>query len=215
MVLGMVASSNAAVWAPAAGADPTSHYTYSNGKDIKGLFGNPVVGANKFVFSPSKFIDNSSDANASATDTVSVDIKAGTGRYFQKVVFEILGDYSLLGNSKVTPSALAKVTNLDTAEVVNANLVFVPASPISTTTSADGNIDIIGAGYLTGLPTTWTNIHVDLSATATATGLSGGTSLIEYKEASISPITVAVVPEPVGASMLMLGAGALLLRRRR
>lgn len=190
----------AASWTPSSGNADTFHY--SNGQDVNGRFGTPVVADDKFVFAPSSFEANAPTGPASDSDTLSVDLLANPGREFSTVTANIRGDYAVEGGVQVTFNGTLSV-DYGTGPV-NVPVTFAPSSPI---TSGEG---LISGVAVFNVPAGIDTLLLDLSAGLTAQANSGQTSFVAVLN---TDITVATVPEPASLGSLAC-AGALLLRRR-
>ncbi len=200
LALGSLAS--AAAWSPAAGTN--GNLNYSNGQDINGLFGNPAVGEEKFVFvSPSAFGAVAPGSPSSSTDTASVTASTNPGETIQKVSVRVEGDY-LITNS---PASLtySGTLNID-GDALVVPLTFVPPSPIG----GDGQGQFIGTAEAV-LPVNVTVVNAALTFTVSASASGIGTAEMQSLNAEIAFTTI---PEPATLGALAAASG-LLLRRRR
>lgn len=121
----------AAVWSQPSGS--TANFTYSNGHDTNGLFGNPTVFATGFSFTPENFIAKSSGgstANALATDYLTVDVTAtpASGGIGSVNLGEV-GDYSIFNGGGVFVQAYLLIQDLDTGKSYSKLITPTPSMP--------------------------------------------------------------------------------------
>ena len=113
VVVASATAANAAVWSKPSGE--TANFTYANGRDTNGLFGDPTVAPNGFSFAPERFVAQSSNGGSAQTyDYLTVDVaaKPGTGG-IRGIRFGELGDYSIFNGGGVNVQAYVAVQVLD------------------------------------------------------------------------------------------------------
>ncbi len=208
-----------------------SSISWSNGQSDKGLFGNPTVDGNSFLFFPSNFEATASNGTAQTTsDRLSFKLTAAEGKEIQQINIREYGDWSIIGNGGVKAVGALYITRLnspgfgtvwsETLNVVyddleNATIIQSPSRPkVEGSGTWDGNFSI-------DLPDGVTSVQVVLNNILQATSGTGGSAFIQKKgvgdpaDGDAQFLIEAVVPEPASISLLVLGGGALLLRRRR
>jgi len=211
LISSVAATASAAVaWSTPNGS--TGTYAYSNGQSDNGLFGNPTVLANSFIFFPSNFVATASNGGAQTTsDTLSFDITVNTGQTVTAVAVRELGDYSILGNGSVSATGDLIVTDLITTGNTVAPLISTPGSPILT-----GSGSWTAQATATNLPNGWTTFHVSLTNILQANAGATSTSTIQKKFAQAGLEVSIIVPEPASVGVLVTAcSGLIVLRRRR
>jgi hypothetical protein len=200
---------SAVLWSNSSGTSP-GLFSWSNGGSDQGLFGDPVVVGNQFIFSPANFRAVSNNGVAVTTaDRLFVTIDVAPGNTLQEVRFSEFGDYSILGTGTVQAAGFMFVTNLSNGNVQSGVMTTTPVFPISTTSSAFG----LWSGLITvPLPNGATRVTIIINNILQAISGANSTAYIEKKNAGL--VLDIVIPEPASLSMLALG-GLLLGRRRR
>lgn len=217
-VLGMAAGAAAQIpWSNSSGAG--TFFTWSNGQNLTGLFGDPIlVGGNQFVFFPNNF--NATSAGGGMTtvfDRFDVDLLANQDYKFTGIRIEVLGDYSILTQGSVDCQAM-----LDIAEIggpmrtTSDPLATSPAMPVFSGVNqvwhGVADRDLLAIELLTGVP--FTHIHVSFSNTLIAISAGPGHSAVINKAVVGFPISMTIIPTPGVAGVLIL-AGGWAARRRR
>jgi hypothetical protein len=212
-VSAIAASASASVaWSSPSGTTPT--YNYSNGESVLGLFGDPLVLANSFVFFPSDFKATASNGSSqTTTDSLSFDITCKPNQKVTAVTVNELGDYSILGSGSVKAEGTLIITDLITSANTLSPLISTPASPITTTTSAAGSWTATATAV--NLPNGWTTFHVILTNILQASADAESSSVIQKKFTQAGLEVSIIVPEPASIGVLLTAGSGLLLRRRR
>jgi hypothetical protein len=201
-------------WTNANGSSP-GFFSWENGSNDIGLFGDPVPVGNSLVFFPSNFF-SSSNAGVippATHDKINVDIIADGNQNITQINIIEVGDYQINGtgpNTSVNASGTLVVTPLisNGASFQFAPLATNPVMPVVT-----------GSGPWTGnasvsytLQNGVKKIHLTLDNILQARSDSNTSTFIEKK--LTQGIIIEIIPEPATASLLLCAAG-LLLRRRR
>jgi hypothetical protein len=215
LALSVLVASASAVQAEVAWDVPAgslTHYDYSHGKTQTGKLGSPIALDGSFQFFPTDMKANSSNGTPSfAGDTASVVLNAVPTRQFSHITASVLGDYSILGVGNINSLGQLRVTNLDTSEVLWSNLVFTPAMPLFTQSSATG---VFSANTSIAIPASWNNVNIDLDSSLSAFGDNGSTAFIEVKNASIG-VETAVIPLPAAIAAAPLALIVAYRARRK
>jgi uncharacterized protein (TIGR03382 family) len=196
----------------------TADFDWVGGGSDNGLFGDPTVIGNTFVFFPSMFRAESIDgASDQVIDRLEVELIAKGAFNFTDVVISEFGDFGIVGIGSVTVTGGLFVTDLEnlnpnfTPRVATDSLVSLPGSPITSGTgnwTASAGVDLANWD---GGPI-WTRIKVVLNNVLIATTDGpGSTAFIEKK---VGGISIEIIPTP-GAMPLFAFAGLAAIRRRR
>lgn len=191
-------------------------FTYSNGGDLNGLFGQPAIGTNAIAFPVTMFVVNASSADSTdeAWDIVSFDIVVDPGLYLGVVNVFALGTYNVSGQG-----AFVDLTN---ALTITENDGDQRAYPQDMVTSVAFPIDYFASGSWNGnavldlsneFPPPSAALHVELSASLFADGGITGGAYLDQSFESIA-FEFVFIPEPGTLALLALGALAAVRRRR-
>ena len=206
-------------WSNASGAADT--FTYADGCNATGLFGDPMVSAdgNFFLFFPAGFSASASGGEGasadSAADRLQAVITAAPGREIKSVSASVVGDFSTLRGGAVDATALLSVTPpVGPALVAPVEFANLPAA---------AGASIFSGGAFIGLPTGVQTALVALDASLLAAADFGGSGFIQFKGANLSVVTApvdtappATVPLPAAAfAMPIAGAIAFAAGRKR
>jgi len=163
------------------------------------------------VFFPSSFkAESENGASAQSSDRLEFTIYAKPGLMVQEVRISEWGNYSITGSGSVNVIGALDVKNLLTNAQASAAMVTTPAMPLVASSNTSG---VWEGSAATILPSGWTEIHVVFDSTLATT--SGGSSASSIHKSGTDALVVTVaIPEPSCAALL-IGSGALLLRRRR
>lgn len=199
-------------WANSSGS--ATNWTWANGGDDNGLFGDPVlIGGDTFVFFPSNFRAESQGAGEVRTDDrIEVQIFANAGLALAQVIVTEYGDYSITGAS----GQVDVIATLDLTEIggsgrsASAGL----SSPQLPTASGSGNWDATAAIDLNFEVPLWTAFTLELTDELIAIAGAGTTASIE-KTLAGAAVGVTIIPEPATMALVVLGLAGLSARRRR
>lgn len=173
----------AAIWTQPSGS--TANFTYSNGRDTNGLFGDPTVSPTGFTFTPGNFVAtsvNGTGGNQLANDYLTVDVTATPASGGIKGVnFGELGDYSIFNGGGVFVQAYVVVQDLDTGKSYSKLLTPSPSMP------QYGAPASVNAGEWTGTLSidfagnTAQRIRIALNNILQAYSTPGGSAIIQKK----------------------------------
>jgi hypothetical protein len=193
------------------------NFSYANGGDINGNFGEPFVSADTFFFIAANFqVQNANGQGGGTTtqsDTVSFDVFADPGLQFNLIRVTANGSYAVTGDPG---SNSAEVTShVDMTEIgglsqnVNADMVFNPNMPLTSGNGSWSGLTVVDLGVL--FPPV-TQLHVEMDGDAIAISAPGGSAEINVQFQDFK-IELGLVPEP--GSLALMGLGALALVRRK
>lgn len=211
---GFAAVSVAAPWTNPSGA--ANSFTYANGQDLNGLFGDPVVTGDSFHFPNLDFTAGAAGGTIqSKNDVVSFDIIPNPGLSFGLIRVTAFGSYAVTGPSgenRVDLDAEMRFTeNGGLGRTFTGPMVTNPSFP---QTSGSGDWSGLSAVDMTfKTPPPHGNLHFEFQGDVLAVSGPGGTA--EINMALQDGLTFEFVPEPTSLSILLTGAAALVLRRRR
>lgn len=203
-------------WTNANGS--TGDFMWVGGGSDNGLFGDPTVIGNTFVFFPSMFRAESVDgASHQVIDRLEVELVAQGSFRFTDVVISEFGDFGIVGIGSVTVTGGLFVTDLEnlnpnfTPRVADDSLVSLPGSPITSgagnwTASAGVDLENWDSGP------DWTRIKVVLNNVLIAT--TEGMGSVAFIEKKVGGISIEIIPTP-GAVTLFALAGLVAIRRKR
>ena len=217
---GSAASAGTVPWANASGSAAT--FTYTDGSNATGLFGDPLVSpAGDFFlffpagFSASAFNTEGGASSASAADRLQAVITAAPGRSITSVSATVVGDYSTLRGGTVDATALLSVKPTGGATLTSP----VDFGPINSL----GQAAIFSGNAFVGLPANVETALISLDASLFAAADAGGSGFIQFKGANLTVATApidapapATVPLPAAAlAMPIAGAVAFAASRKR
>lgn len=192
-------------------------FDYLGGRSDNGLFGDPLIVGNTFIFFPSNFrAESGGDQNVN--DRLQVEILAHADFEITGVAIQELGDYQITGTGEVSVSGTLQLTDLENFEPFppfprsrNAALSIVPGSPIAGT-DIDGQWQATAARDLSADVPGWEHLMLVLTNEVAAVADAGSVSSIE-KTGTAGAVLVTVIPEP--ATVLLLAVPLAILRARR
>lgn len=192
-------------------------FTYSNGGDVNGLFGDPFIFNDAFFFTTAfSVLADDSGPNAAQGDALSVDILADPGLLFGSVSVSASGSFSIISDGEVDVSA-----NLSMSENDGLTRTFGPEPLITTPVTFP--ISTPGSGNFTGdamvdvemvFPTPSNDINITLTNDILAISGPGGSAEVNIQFQDLS-LTFNLIPEPSSMILMAMGSGVLLLSRRR
>ena len=91
----------------------TAQFFYSNGGDVEGRFGDPNVVGNLFVFQTSFLANASEGSSQTFGDTVSFDVLAKPGLFFDTIAVSAGGSYTVTGNPLQNSADVDALLSLD------------------------------------------------------------------------------------------------------
>jgi hypothetical protein len=212
-LVGWQASSlQAAPWSNPNGSSP-GFFSWENGSNDVGLFGDPVPIGNSLVFFPTNFFSSSNAGiiPPATHDKINVDILALAGQQISQINIIEVGDYQINGtgpNTSVNASGTLVVTPLNVAGLPAVSpLATAPPMPVVTGSGVwQGTASAILANGIT-------KIHLTLDNILQARSDPNTSTFIE-KKVTQGIIIQILIPEPTTIGLLLCGA-PLLLRRRR
>ncbi len=214
---------SAAPWTVPAGT--AQDFDYSNGGDLNGLYGDPLVAGNALFF-PSTLLSlnvqgGAGGASGNVNDAVSFDMQVHPGFQLDFVTVTAFGQYNLTGVGSQTDvtTDYQVVENAGLQRTFNVGLTTTPVSFPLTVTAGSGDLagswdGLAEANISFVLPAPDSNLHISLATALDALAAAGGTADINATFQSIQ-FQFFFVPEPTSLAMLGVGGMALLLRRRR
>lgn len=212
-VLACATAAWAGPWANPAGAG--DDFTYANGGDVNGLFGEPFVAGNTFFFANANFQVNASNGGQQTqSDMTFFDVMVNPGLFFSEMSVTAFGSYTVVGEGSYVDldSGLSLTENVGLLRNWTGPLSTSPTFPVATPSSGIWSGQAL-VDVTFEFPSPADSIHVELSSLIDAVAGAIGSSEINVQYEDLT-ITFGIVPEP--ASLVLLGLGGLsLLRRRR
>ena len=137
-LLAAASASFGAAWTTPAGSN--SSFSYTNGHDGNGLFGDGSANTGGFNFSPTTYVATSSNGVfAIVNDEVSVEVFAAPGKTITGVSAHLLGDFTIFGTGGANKlNAPLTIINYSDSNAVAATPIVYTGLPVTTTTSANG-----------------------------------------------------------------------------
>ncbi|MCD4830798.1 MAG: PEP-CTERM sorting domain-containing protein [Anaerohalosphaeraceae bacterium] len=191
-------------WSNASGS--ADSFDWSNGGSDIGLFGDPNVVGDTFVFFPNNFRAESTGGFTDIWDTLSVEISAHLGSTITGIQITEYGDYGITGCGLVNVRGSLDVEDTDNGGLYSANLATTPAMPITQgggSWSATVSISQMNAQ----------NLIITLENGLLAFANPGSSAFIQ-KEILGGAVAITIIPEPATLTILTLGAVGLLKRRK-
>ena len=219
MILGTWTVAAAGPWTHPSGTG--TNFSYSGGRDVAGLFGEPTASDGKITFPTTTLgVSSSGGGSASRTDTVSFDVHVNAGWQLASIQVLAVGTYAVSGNPTLNSAsadfALAvSETDADPQEWPGE---WAP-NPEMPVNGGSGDwysyglaaIDLSGAS-----PPPADSVHIELTGHLTAISAIAGTALININPGTGLEINVNTVPIPEPSTLsLLTTAGWFGFRRRR
>jgi len=188
-------------------------FSYSNGGDINGLFGDPFIFGDAFSFTTAFQVAASNGGQQSESDTVSVDVLADPGLKFSSVSVVASGSYLIDTEGSVDVGAsLSMSENTGLLRTFSDSLTSNVAFPITVPSSGNFNGSaLVNVDFVFPTPSDDINISLSNNILAIAGPMGTATVNIQFQDLSIS---FGVIPEPASASLVLVGFLALVRRRR-
>jgi len=214
-VLAVIALAGSAANAFVSWAQPNgsaSNFSWANGGSENGLFGDPTVLGNSFLFFPSNFIAVSNNGGTTTTDdTLEFDLIAGAGFEFTMIRIREVGMYAIQGQGEANVSGLLTISDLlGLKPDVQAPLETFPDFPVNDGSGSWEGLVNADLGLVQG---SWTQIHIAVHNELVAISNGMGDSVIVSKNFLDTGLAIDVIPAP-GAGAL-LGIGCVVAARRR
>lgn len=215
VVLALGSSALAGPWTNPSGQGDS--FTYSNGQDLNGLFGEPTVFGDIFLFTTG-FLANSSNGGPAAdlNDTVSFDVVVKPGLAFSTVTVSAFGSYAVTGdpleNQVDVTALLALDENGGPGRHFEDSLATDVPFPVNAGSGSFQGSAVVDVS--TQFPSPHNSLHFSLRDRVLAVSGPGGTAEVNITFENLA-IQFAAIPEPAGLSILAVGAGMLIRRRRR
>lgn len=192
-------------------------FTYSNGTDINGFFGDPLISGNDFFFSTGFSVNAANGATSTASDAVSFDVLANPGLAFSSIMVTAFGSYAITTEGSVDVNADLSMTENPGAGSLERSFTGALTTDVAFPVNTPGNGTWNGTAAVNvefAFPTPHNDIHISLQNDVIAiAGPQGSAAInIQFQDLMIGFVTI---PEPASMVLLTLGGGMLLLRRRR
>jgi len=228
--VGMLGASSALAgpWSQPNGASDS--FTYANGGDLNGHFGDPIVSADTVFFLFSNFhVQSANGAPAGGlpefeTDEVSFDVFANPGLQFSFVRVTAYGSYAATGpgGNSVDLDAMLALTELggnnsydggagDDGRNFQGGMTTVPAFPQVAANGQWSGLAVVDLQFEFPVPDDAMHVSMTNDVLAFTTQDGSAEMNVQYQDFKIEFI---VIPEPAGLSLMAFGALALLRRRR-
>jgi hypothetical protein len=223
-------------WAQPGGAGQgfgySQSFSFANGQDVNGLFGEPFLDSanDTFYFFESAFqVTSQNGGSSSQFDEVSLDVYANPGLTFSLMRVTANGSFNAGGggaSNEVDLSAILSLTELgandmydggggDDGRDFSGDMVAItddggtfPKSNDAGTWNGLATVDVTVV-----FPVPDDAIHVSMSNDVIAITTAGGTAEIDVQYQDLK-IEFQLIPEPASLSLLAVGALALVRRRR-
>jgi hypothetical protein len=230
LVCGVVGVCAAAPAVAGPWSDPSgtsNSFSYANGGDINGNFGDPFLSASEdtFYFINANFQVNAANgATDQQVDEVSFDVFANPGLQFKLIRVTANGSYAATGPgpNEVDLSAMLALTELganeqydggagDDGRMWTGNLDTAPSFPKSNAQGDWSGLATVDITFEFPIPDD--SLHVSMANDVIAITGAGGSAQINVQYQDLK-IELVVIPEPASLSLMGIGVLALLRRRR-
>jgi hypothetical protein len=189
-------------------------FSWTDGGSENGYFGTPtLVGGDTFIFTPSAFkAEKTGTGIDSISDTLIVDLMANMGNIITGVKIYEYGDYGITNDGEVDAYGSVIMHRLDAVELdASDTLVTNPIFPFDSEGTSTGTQLWNGVMEITDLD--WTKATVTVNNHLVAIAYDDFSYAFIQKKGVQSQIAIEIIPEP--ATLVLLGLGGLLLRKRR
>jgi hypothetical protein len=210
--------SEAGPWSSPSGT--AEGFSFANGEDLNGYFGDPVIAGDRFIFSQASFFANAVNGETDVVeDVVSFDVVADPGRTFGLVRIALVGTYSVSGDSGIDT---ADVSGLMTFDEINGlgrhaeiELSTNPQMPVDSGTGQWSGLSVFDAQFGFDGGTSAMRVEFRLSMIAVA-GSSETSEIRMFSGADYPQLSISVVPEPTpGCLLALIASSALFMKRFR
>jgi len=216
VVLASSGSAQAGPWANPSGS--AANFSYSNGQDLNGYFGEPLVWGDTFYFTAANFVVNAQNGGTQAiADTVSFDIQLNPDFALSLIRVRAFGSYNVQGqDSYVDFNAFGSVTELGGSHRTFSGPIL-PDPPVSFPIYGNNNGQysvsaLVDVSYV--LPPIHDSLHLSFSNNLLAYAAPGGNAVLDLRYQDLV-FEVTLIPEPATLGLLVIPAVAVLRRRFR
>lgn len=190
-------------------------FSYANGGDINGNFGDPFVSADTFFFVNANFQVNAANGTSdSEGDVVSFDVFADPGLQFSLIRVTAFGSYAATGPGM---NQVDIDGELSLTEIGGLNRNWVgplntnPGFPQSDAQGGWSGLSVVDITFEFPVPDD--SLHVSMANDVFAITGEGGSAEMNVQFQDLK-IEFTVIPEPASLSLMAVGILGLLRRRR-
>jgi hypothetical protein len=222
-VVAFCSPAQAGDWYQSYGTAPSGHSTYDSGQDLNGLFGDPDLDYDTFVFTSASFgVSAQNGLSDHQSDTVSFNVHLLPT--FTLTILEVraYGDYLLHGiGSTVNLSATLQLQEFAAQAPEPLPRTFTDSlttTPETFPLTSEGDLlqgtyaGVATVNVATELPGVDNDLHIEFTNILDALAAQVGDANLNlvFQPARFE---ITLIPEPATLSLLMLGGLALLRRR--
>ncbi len=201
----------AGLWSVPAGA--AQDFTYANGQDEHGFFGEPIILGNKLIFTPSPFVAHAESDNSSLRhDTVSFDLLIKPNRRLDGIgSITMQGFYSAEGQdslvdawSEYSVDELGGSGRHFAAGMVTSPVAFPLAADVTAISGSwSGEVNMQAPGPANPFHQL---LHIEFSTTVMADAVVGGNATVSQILPQVEfDFAFTLIPEPGSVPLIVLG----------